>query len=316
MTELLLDPFATGFLQRALMAGLLTAVTCAVVGTWVVLRGLSFMGDALAHGVLPGIALAYVLAGPGGLWPVVGAVVAALVVVLGVRQVEQHSRLPTDAGIGLLFVLMLSLGVIIISRGTGFVGDLVGILFGAALGVTTTGVLVAGAGTVVALTLSVLLYRPFLALSFDRDKAATLGMRPGLAQTALLGLVTLAVVTSFQTVGNLLVFGLLVGPPATASLLARRVPVMTGVAVVVGCLSVYGGLLASYHLDLAAGAAMAALAVGSFFVVLPVRGAVAWAARRRDASRTREPDGEPRAEGGSGGARGGPVREDDGLRVT
>lgn len=285
VTELLVDPFTTGFLQRALLAGLLTAVTCAVVGTWVVLRGLSFMGDALAHGVLPGIALAYVLAGPGGLWPVVGAVVSAAVVVVGVRQVEQHSRLPTDVGIGLLFVLMLSLGVIIISRGTGFVGDLVGILFGAVLGVTTTGVVVAGGGAAVALVLSVLLYRPLLALSFDRRKAATLGMRPGLAQTALLGLVTLAVVTSFQTVGTLLVFGLLVGPPATASLVARRVPVMTGVAVLVGCLSVYGGLLLSYHLDLAAGAAMAVLAVGSFFVALPVRAAVTWAGDRRALAR-------------------------------
>ena len=282
--ELLVEPFDLELLRRALWAGLATAVTCAVVGTWVVLRGLAFLGDALAHGVLPGVAVAYLLGGAGGLWPLLGAAVAAGVVVGGVRLVERTSRLGSDAAIGLLFVLMLSVGVLIISRGGSYFGDLVGILFGSPLGLTSGGVAVAIGCAVVAVVASVVLHRPLLALALDERKAATLGLRPQLAQTALLVLVTLAVVGSFTTVGTLLVFGLLVGPPATASLLVRRVPAMSAAAVVIGCASVYVGLLLSYHLDLAAGASMSGVAVASFFVVLAGRTALD-AARRPRAAR-------------------------------
>lgn len=270
MTEWLVGPFALDFMQRALVAGVLAAVTCSLVGTWVVLRGLSFMGDALAHGVLPGIAIAYVLAGGGSVATTVGAAVAAAVVIGGVDLVRTHSHLPEDAGIGLLFVGMLALGVIIISRGTAYFGDLLSFLFGAALGIPTDAVVVQAIAAVLALVGVVVFHRAFLALSFDERKAQVLGLRPALARIALLTLVALAVVSSFRTVGNLLVYGLLIAPPATASLLARRVPAMMAVSVAVGVVSVYVGLLLSYHFDLAAGAAMAGTAVAAFFLVMAV----------------------------------------------
>lgn len=284
LVDVLIGPFAAGFMQRALLAGVLAAVTCSLVGTWVVLRGLSFMGDALAHGVLPGIAIAYILVGGSDIATTIGAAAAAVVVIAGVNAVQRYSYLSEDAGIGLLFIGMLALGVLIISRGSGYFGDLLGFLFGAALGITSGAIAVQAAAAVIALVGVVVFHRAFLALSFDERKAQALGLQPGIARVVLLTLISLAIISSFRTVGNLLVYGLLIAPPATASLLARRVPVMMSVSVAIGIISVYVGLLISYHLDLAAGAAMAAMTVATFFVVLTVTQArLAW--QRRGASR-------------------------------
>jgi ABC-type Mn2+/Zn2+ transport system permease subunit len=257
-------PLSEPFMQRALLGGILSALTTSVVGTWVVMRGLSFMGDALAHGVIPGIALAVVV----GFDVMLGAALSALVMIGGINLVHRRSRLSEDAGIGLLFVGMLALGVIIISRAGSYAGSLSGILFGDALSVTTSDLVLIAAGTVVALAASVAFYRPFLALAFNEQKAEVLGLRPSLANAVLLTLITLAVVTSFRTVGSLLVFGLLVAPPATAALVSRRVPVMMVVAAGIGILAVLVGLLISWHAGTAAGATMAGVAVATFFVVL------------------------------------------------
>ena len=257
-------PLSEPFMQRALLGGILAALTTSVVGTWVVMRGLSFMGDALAHGVIPGIALAVVV----GFDVTLGAALSALVMIGGINLVHSRSRLSEDAGIGLLFVGMLALGVIIISRAGSYAGSLSGILFGDALGVTTGDLVLIAAGTAVALAASVAFYRPFLALAFNEQKAEVLGLRPGLANAVLLTLITLAVVTSFRTVGSLLVFGLLVAPPATAALVSRRVPVMMVVAAGIGILAVLVGLLISWHAGTAAGATMAGVAVATFFAVL------------------------------------------------
>lgn len=265
----LIDPFSLGFLQRAFIAGCLAAATCAVVGIWVVLRGLAFMGDALAHGVMPGIAVAYVT----GRNTTVGAAISALAMVGGVRFVQRRSGLPEDTGIGLLFVGMLGLGVLIISRAGSYFGDLTTFLFGAVLGITTGDIVVQAVAAVIAAAVSVVLYRPLLVLAFDERKAQVLGLRPRLARFSLLALIALAVVASFRTVGSLLVFALLIAPPATATLLVRRVPAMMVVGVAVGVLAVLVGLLLSYHYDLAAGAAIATTAVAQFFAVLLVRDA-------------------------------------------
>lgn len=264
MVDWLLDPFQFEFMQRALLAGALAAVTCAVVGTWVVLRGLAFMGDALAHGVLPGIALAFLW----GFDITLGALVSAAIMVAGINLVNRRARLSEDTGIGLLFVGMLALGVIIISRARTFTTDLTGFLFGNVLGVTAGDVRLQAGAAALAVGACVVLYRPFLALAFNDDKAALLGLRPRLANIVLLGLVAVAVVSSFRSVGTLLVFGLLIAPPATASLLVRRVPTMMVTASAIGVASVTGGLILSYHYDTAAGATMAGLAVLVFFVVL------------------------------------------------
>lgn len=272
----LTEPFELAFMQRALVGALLAVVTTSVVGTWVVLRGMSFIGDALAHGVLPGIALAFA-------WGIdlrLGALASALVVVGGVSVVTRRSRLPEDTGIGLLFVGMLALGVIIISRQGSYTGELTSFLFGDVLGVTAADIRVQAVAAAVVVVGAVVGFRAFLALSFNPDTARSLGLAPGLAHAALLGLVALAVVASFQTVGTLLVFGLLVAPPATAALVLRRVPWIMAGGAVIGALSVVVGLLASYHWDTATGASMAFVAVAAFFVVLVGRELAANLSRR------------------------------------
>lgn len=258
------EPFALSFMQRALVAGVLAAIIAALVGTWVVLRGLSFMGDALAHGVLPGIALGVVL----GFNLTLGAVLSALVMVAGINLVHRYSRLGEDTGIGLLFVGMLAVGVVIISRSDSYSGSLTGILFGDALGVTASDVWLLAGAALVSLSATAVLYRAFLSLSFNEQKAQMLGLHPKLAHAAMLALVTMAVVASFRTVGTLLVFGLLVAPPATAALIARRVPVMMAAAALLGAVSVLAGLLISFHADTAASATVAATSVAIFFFVL------------------------------------------------
>lgn len=273
--NLLTDAFASDITQRALLAGLLVALTTALVGTWVVVRGLSFMGDALAHGVLPGIALAFT-------WGVnvnAGALVSAAVMVGGIDLVHRRARLAEDTGIGLLFVGMLAVGVVIISREDTYAGDLTSFLFGDVLGVRDGDLVLQGVVAAVTAVACAVLYRPFLALSFNRDKAEALGLRPGPAHAAMLALLALAVVASFRAVGTLLVFGLLVAPPATATLLVRRLPLVMAVAAALGGLAVVVGLAVSYHADTAAGATVAAVAVGQFFVALAGR-EVATASRR------------------------------------
>jgi ABC-type Mn2+/Zn2+ transport system permease subunit len=258
------EAFEPEFMRRALAAGLLAAVACAVVGTWVVLRGLTFLGDALAHGVVPGLALAVLW----GFSPVVGALVAALVMSGAITLVSRRARVREDTGIGLLFVGMLALGVVIISRSGNFATDVTSLLFGDVLGVTAGDLRGQAVGAAVVVAVSVVLYRPFLALAFNEDKAATLGMRPGLTHAALMVLLATAIVVSFQAIGTLLVFGLLIGPPATASLLVRRVPLIMATAVALGAATVATGLALSYHHDTAGGATIAGLAVAEFFVVL------------------------------------------------
>jgi ABC-type Mn2+/Zn2+ transport system permease subunit len=260
------DAFASDITRRALVGGLIAATTTSLIGTWVVLRGLAFFGDAVAHGVLPGIALAAVW----GFDLTLGAMISAVVMVFGINLVHRTTRLGDDTGIGLLFVGMLALGVVIISRADSFAGDLTSFLFGDVLGVRDAEIQLGLAALAVTIVGLVLGHRSFLALAVNRDKAETLGLRPGLAHAVMLTLLALAVVASFRVVGTLLVFGLMVAPPATAVLLVRRIPVAMVVAVGFGWLSVVLGLAISYHADTAASATMAGTAVAQFFVVLTV----------------------------------------------
>lgn len=276
MRSLILEPFESGLMVRALLASVLAVVTCSLVGTWVVIRGLSFMGDALAHAVLPGIAVAYLL----GANPLLGAFAGAAVTVVGIDLASRRGRVSEDTGIGLLFVGMLALGVVIISRSDSFTTDLNGFLFGDVLGVRPGDLWVQAVSALFVVAATVALYRPFLALSFNPAKASSLGLRPEAAAAAMLALLALAIVSSFKAVGSLLVFGLLVAPPATASLLVRRVPHIMALGAALGSATVFVGLLVSYHLDTAAGATMSGMAVLVFFLVLSAT-EVAGARRRR-----------------------------------
>jgi len=259
----LVDPFANNeFMRLALFGGILVACTCAIAGTFVVLRGLAFVGDALAHGVLPGIATAMLLGFSG----ILGAAIGAALMMGGVSIVTRRFRLSGDTAIGLLFVGMLSLGVVITSRSTSFVGDLARILFGELLGITTTDLAWQFAALVIVGAIAFVSRRPFLLLSVDDGLARTSGLSARLFHNVMLTMVAITVIASFQTVGTLLVLGMLIAPAATGSLFARRIESMMLIAALVGSLSTYIGLLISYHYDLAAGASIVLTAVAIFAI--------------------------------------------------
>lgn len=260
------EPFALAFQQRALLGGALAALMTSVVGTWLVLRGMSFFGDAFVHGVVPGIAAAVVL----DINPLLGAAVAAAVMVFAIETVNRQTVLSEDTSIGLLFVGMLALGVVIISRLDTYSGSLTSILFGDALGVTTSDLYGQAILAIIVIASALALYRPLLALSFNAEKAELWGMKPKRAHAALLVLIAAAVIGSYQSVGTLLVFGLLVGPPATASLIARTVPRMMIYSAVIALFSVWLGLTLSYHLGTAGSATMALVPIVLFFIVLAI----------------------------------------------
>ena len=276
----LLDPFLdNGFMLRALLAGVLVSVACAVVGTFVVLRGLAFIGDALAHGVLPGIAGALLIGLPG----IVGATVSALAMIGGVALITRRSRLSSDTAIGLLFVGMLALGVVIVSRSNSFSGDLVAILFGQILGTSWGSLQLQLAATIGVMVVAGVCARPFLLLSFDPEQADVAGFPSRRYHAIMLVLIALTVVVSFQVVGTLLVFGMLLAPASAGALLAHRIGAMMLIGCLIGALSSYLGLLISYWFDLAAGASMVLVATAIFFLVF------AWTTWRE--SRRRGPEG-------------------------
>lgn len=275
-----LDPFlGNEFMLRALLAGILVSIACAIVGTFVVLRGLAFIGDALAHGVLPGIAGALLLGLPG----IVGAAAGAVAMIAGVSLVTRRSRLSSDTAIGLLFVAMLALGVVIVSRSTSFAGDLVGILFGQILGTSLESIAMQAGATVLVFIVALICARPFLLLSFDPEQADVAGFPARRYHLVMLLLVALTVIVSFQTVGTLLVFGMLLAPAGAGALLANRIEAMMAWGGLIGSVSTYAGLLLSYHFDVAAGATIVLVASAIFFVVLGgtnVRDRVAGAGHR------------------------------------
>jgi len=258
----LTDPFSVDFMVRALVGGSLAAVLCAVVGTWVLVRGMAFLGEALSHGMLPGVAIATLT----GIPPVLGAAVSAGVMVLGVGALRRRARLSYDTSIGLLFVGMLALGVIIVSSSRSFATDVTAILFGDVLSVTRADVGGLAIAAAVALAVAVAFHRTFTALAFDTRKATTLGLHPRLAEVVLIGLVTLAVVASYRAVGTLLVVGLLLAPAAAARAWTRHVASTMLLGAGIGAAAVLVGLLVSWHAGTAAGASIAAVAVGSVVV--------------------------------------------------
>jgi ABC-type Mn2+/Zn2+ transport system permease subunit len=256
-----LEPFINNeFLRLSLVAGILVAITCAIAGTFVVLRGLAFIGDALAHGVLPGIATAMLL----GISGVVGAAFGSLVMMAGVSVVSRRFRLSGDTAIGLLFVGMLALGVMITSRSRTFVGDLSRILFGELLGVNYGDLLLQLIALLTVAIIAFIARRPFLLLCVDDGLAKTSGFSIQLFHNLMLTIVAITVIASFQTVGTLLVLGMLIAPAATGALFARRISTVMLIASGVGSASTYFGLLISYHFDLAAGASIVLFAVATF----------------------------------------------------
>jgi manganese/iron transport system permease protein len=279
--DFLLEPFEAEFVRTGAAAAALVGVLCGVVGCYVILRGMALMADSLAHGVLPGIAVAFALtAGGAGDEPdrlaiALGALVAGLITAAATSFVLRRSRVRQETAAAVVFVFMLALGVVLISRVESYSVDLTSFLFGDVLGVGDWELAASAIAVAVVLVLVVVLYRPFLLVSFDRQRAAAQGLPVDTLELLLLVVVTIAVVIGFQVVGALLVLGLLMAPPAAAALLTRRLPAMMLASAAIAAASAPIGLLISWHLDLAAGASIVLVAVSAFVVMLVVRPAPA-----------------------------------------
>ncbi|MGJ0203951.1 zinc ABC transporter permease AztB [Leucobacter sp. gxy201] len=273
----LFAPFAVDFFTRALTGGLLVAVICGVVGTWVVIRGMAFLGEAIGHGMLPGVALATVTGAP----VLIGAALSAGVMSAAIGLLQRRGRLSYDTSIGLLFVAMLSVGVIIVSHSRSFATDATALLFGDILAIGTDDIIFLLVGALVTVCVTAAFHRAFVAAAFDTRIARTLGLRPPFANVVLVALVTLAVVASFQAVGTLLVVGLLLAPAVAARAWTTRIPATMLCAIAFGAAAVFLGLLASWHFATAAGASIGAAAVLLAACSAPLRTLLSRAARHR-----------------------------------
>lgn len=273
MFQWLTEPISYAFMQRSLLASLMVGILCAVIGCYVVLRGMAFMGDALAHAILPGVAIAYLLHGN----LLLGGLIAAIIVALGIGFFSRQGDLKEDTAIGILFAAALALGVALISTIRTYAADLTHILFGNILGVSPGDLwLTAGLGGAVLVT-TLLLYKEFLVISFDPVLAATMRLPAELLRNLLLILLALTVVVSLKTVGVGLVTAMLVTPGATAYLLTRRLPAMMAVAAAIGAFSGLAGMYLSFYANIASGAAIVLTASGIFvlvFFLAPRRGAL------------------------------------------
>jgi len=238
MLNFFLDPMSYAFMQRGLLASMLVGVLCAVVGCYVVLRSMAFLGDAMAHAILPGIAIAYLIGGNLTL----GALAAAVIVALLISFLSRQGTVKEDTAIGILFSAALALGVALISTVRTYAVDLSHILFGNVLGVSTQDLwLTCIVSTLVIITI-LLFYKPFLVISFDPILAATLRLPADFFRSLLLVLLALTIVISVQTVGVGLSAAMLVTPGATAYLLTRRLPAMMALAALLGGASSLVGL--------------------------------------------------------------------------
>jgi len=275
--NIFLQPFSYDFMLRGLVASVIVGVVCAVVGVYVVLRGMAFFGDALAHAVLPGVALGYLLSGGSRdtlFWWALGA---AVLVALAVGRISKHAEIREDTAIGILFASMFALGIALISTVRSYSVDLSHFLFGNVLGVSTSDmVLTSVFGGVVLLTIF-LFYKEFLVLSFDPVLAATLRLPSGLLNNILLILMALTVSVAMQTVGVALMVAMLVTPAATASLLTRRLWHGMLVSAAIGAFSAVTGLYLSYYFNIVSGSAIVLTATAIFLLVFlfqPRRGVV------------------------------------------
>ena len=267
MIDALLAPFHFAFMQRAFVAALVVGTLCSVIGTYVVLRKLSFIGDGLAHASFAGIVVAYLR----GFDYYVGAAIVAVLTALGIGYVNRRARVSLDTAIGVLFTGAFALGVFLMSRLPNYNVDLQSFLFGNILAVSRGDLyLILMLAFVVCVAL-VLLYRPLLYTSFDPIVAQASGIRAGFVEYALLVLLALTIIISLEAVGIVLVAALLVTPPAAAYQLTRRFTRMLALSACIGASCAVAGLYASYYLHAASGATIVLLATAVFFAAMGYR---------------------------------------------
>jgi ABC-type Mn2+/Zn2+ transport system permease subunit len=275
LLDWLIQPLSYPFMQRGLVAALLVGIVCAVVGSYVVLRGMAFFGDALAHTILPGIALGYLVSGGSREVLFWWALVTAILSALGIGAISKKGEFKEDTAIGVIFAGMFALGIALISTVRSYAVDLSHFLFGDVLGVSSASLWMMAAFGLLVLGVIAAFFKEFLVLSFDPILATTLRMPVGLFNNLLLVLIAVTVAVSLQTVGVALMVAMLVTPAATAYLLTRRLLTMMALAALIASLSGVVGLYLSYYLSIASGAAIVLTATLLFFIAFlfaPQRG--------------------------------------------
>jgi manganese/iron transport system permease protein len=274
------DPFAYAFMQRALIEVMLMGAVTGAIGTYVVLRGLSFIGDALSHAIFPGVVIAFLL----GRSVFLGALAFGLLTSASIVVLATTRRVKEDSAIGVLFAGAFALGVVLISTTRNYSRDLAAFLFGNVLGVTPTDI---GLSTVVGgvvLLLLVLFHKEMLLVAFDREAAEAMGVPVFWMNLLLLVLISLTIVVSLSAVGNILVVAMLVTPAAAARLLTDRLPVMLGLSAAIGAMSGVVGLVVSFHANVAAGGTIVLVATvlfGLVWLLAPNHGLIATRLARR-----------------------------------
>ena len=274
MLSWLADPLAYPFMVRGLTASVTVGIVCSVLGTYIVLRGMAFFGDALAHSILPGVVIAYLVG-----WPLsLGALLVGVLTALSIGALSTRGQIKEDTAIGVIFAGAFALGVALLSTTRSYTTDLAHFLFGNVLGVSNSDLwLTAGLGALVLLII-VGFYKEFLVLSFDPILAETLRLPATFLRNLLLVLIAVTIVVSLQTVGVALMVAMLVTPAASASLLTRRLPAMMVVSAVIGAFSGVAGLYLSFYRNIASGPAVVLTATAIFvlaFLFAPRRG-IAW----------------------------------------
>jgi ABC-type Mn2+/Zn2+ transport system permease subunit len=267
--EWIAEPLRFPFMVRGIIAAMSVGGLCAVVGSFVVLRGMAFMGDAIAHSILPGLAGGVLTTGRGDrralFWWALGT---AILVALGMGWIGKRSRVREDTAIGIVFAGMFALGIALISTVRGFAVDLVHFLFGNVLGVSNSDLVLIGAFGGAVLLLVLLFYKELVVVSFDPTLAQTLRLPASAYRYLLFVLVAVTVVVSLQTVGVGLMLAMLIVPASTAFLLTRRLPSMIAIGSLLGILSGAIGLYLSFYWSVASGAAIVLVAIAFFFAAL------------------------------------------------
>jgi len=271
----IIEPFEAEFMRNGALAAIVVGVLCGAVGTLVVIRGMALLADSFAHGVLPGVAIAVLLttadAEPSQVAVLAGGLAGGLLTAAGTALILRRSGLKADTAAALMFVFMLALGVVLISRVSNFAVDLTAFLFGDVLSVDASELPLTAALAALVLGAFALLYKPIVLTSFDKRRAAAAGLPVERIELATMILLAVAVVVGFRVVGALLVLGLLIAPPAAAAMLTRRLPSMIVLSAGIAAISGPLGLLVSWHLDVAAGASIVLVAVGICLGVIALR---------------------------------------------
>jgi ABC-type Mn2+/Zn2+ transport system permease subunit len=271
----ILEPLSYSFIARALLAAIAVGIVCSVLGTYIVLRGMAFLGDALAHTILPGVVVAFLLG-----WPLaLGALVMGILTALGIGALTSRGVVKEDTAIGVIFAGFFALGVAMLSATGNYTIDLAHFLFGNLLGVTVTDLLLTLILGGLVLLLIFLFYKEFLVISFDPVLATTLRLPTTMLRYLMLVLIAVTIVVALQVVGIALMLAMLVTPAAAASLLTRRLPSMMVVAAIIGAASGVIGIYTSFYLDIASGPAVVLAATTIFalaFLFAPGKGVI-WA---------------------------------------